>query len=90
MKKNDLVLEISKRVGIPKYECDKVIDAFCEVVKDALADGDKIIIRGFLSFEISECKARNGYNPKTGKAEHFDAVRTVKCKVGKPIKDAVR
>jgi len=89
MKKNDLMLEISKRSGLPKVECEKIIDTFAEVVTDALVDGDKVIIRGFLTFETSECKAREGFNPKTGKTQYFSAVKTVKCKVGQPIKDAV-
>ena len=65
MKKNDLVLEIASRLGLPKVECEKVIDAFADVVTDALVDGDKVTIRGFLTFETSECKAREGYNPQT-------------------------
>ena len=89
MKKNDLVLEIAKRLGLPKVECEKVIDTFADVVSDALIEGDKVTIRGFLTFETSECKAREGYNPQIGKMQHYSSVKTVKCKVGQPIKDAV-
>lgn len=89
MKKNDVVLEIAKRLDLPKVECEKVIDVFADVVTDALVNGDKVIIRGFLTFETSECKEREGYNPMTGKMQHYSAVKTVKCKVGQPIKDAI-
>ena len=89
MKKNEVVLEIANRLGLPKIECEKVIDAFADVVTDALLEGDKISIRGFVSFEISECKEREGYNPQTGKMQHYSPVKTVKCKVGQPIKDAI-
>ena len=89
MKKNDLVLEIASRLRLPTVECEKVIDTFADVVTDALVEGDKVTIRGFLTFETSECKAREGYNPQTGKMQHYSSVKTVKCKVGQPIKDAV-
>lgn len=89
MKKNDVIKEIASRLNLPKLECEKVIETFADVVTEALVDGDKVIIKGFISFETSECKERNGYNPQTGKSQHFDSVKTVKCKVGKPIKDAV-
>lgn len=89
MKRNDLVSEIAKRLKLPKIECDKVIDALADIITEQLINGDKVVIRGFLTFETSECKAREGYNPQTGKVQHYSSVKTVKCKVGKPIKDAV-
>ena len=89
MKKNEVVKEVAKRSGFPKAECDKVVDTFIDVIRDALADEGKVIIRGLLTLETSELKARNGYNPQTGKLEPYAPVKIVKCKVGKPIKDAV-
>ena len=89
MKKNDVVLEIAKRLDLPKIECEKVIETFADVVKEALSDGDKVTIRGFITFEISEYKAREGYNPMTGNMEHFSPVKKVRCKIGQPIKDAI-
>jgi len=89
MKKNEVVNEIAKRSGLPKAECDKVIDLFVDVIKDALVEGDRVIIRGFLTFEVSEYRARDGYNPQTGRTQRYGSVKTVKCKVGKPIKDAI-
>ena len=90
MKKNDLVKEICSRTGLPKVECEKVLDTFQSVVRDALVGGDSVMIRDFLSFELSQLKARKGYNPQTGKMEDYKSVRTVKCKVGKSIKEAVK
>lgn len=89
MKKNEIIIEIAERLDLPKVECEKVLDTFADVVKEALVDGDKVTIKGFLTFETSECKARKGYNPMTGKEQYFDSVKTVRCKVGKPIKDAI-
>ena len=90
MKKNEIAKEISRRLGIPKIECDKVIETLAEVVKDALANGENVKIRDFVNFEIHEYKARNGYNPFTGEKEKYAPIRVVKCKAGKNIKNAVK
>lgn len=90
MRKNDIIKEISNRLDLPKLECEKVMDAFSDIVKEALVNGEKVMIRDFLTFEVSEHKARKGYNPHTGKTEEYAPVRTVKCRVGKNIKDAVK
>lgn len=89
MKKGEIVKEISKRLSLPRVECERVIETFADVVADALANGENVSIRGFLSFEISEYKQREGYNPTTGEMECFKPTRTVRCKVGKPIKQAI-
>ncbi len=90
MKRNEIVKEMSERLNLPKMECDMMLDTFAEIVKEALADGKKVIIRDFLTFEISERKERNGYNPYTGEVEKFSPVRSVNCRVGKNIKEAVK
>lgn len=89
MRKNDLVKEIAERLKLPKHQCDQVIDTLAEIVTERLQNGEKVIVRGFVTFEVSERKARDGYNPTTGKIEHYEPVKSVKCKVGKPIKDAI-
>lgn len=88
-KKNEVVTEISKRLGLSKVECERVIETFADVVKDYLVDGHSIKIRGFITFDIYELKEREGYNPITGEMEYFEPVKTVRCKIGKPIKEAI-
>ena len=43
-----------------------MIDAFLDAVKDALARGDHIEIRGFGTFKVRHRKARTARNPRTG------------------------
>lgn len=89
MIRNEIVSDISQRTGLPKGDCDKVIDALADVVTDALVDGDKVIIRKFMSFEVCERAERSGRNPKTGEVTTFPAMKSVKCKISQAIKDAV-
>ena len=52
--------------GVTKGDCGLVVDAFLDAVKDALARGDHIELRGFDTFKIRHRKARTGRNPRTG------------------------
>lgn len=89
MTKSNIITKISDRMGLPKTTCESVIDIFADEVKNCLVNGDKLIIKGFMSFEVSERPERDGRNPKTGEISTFPAVKSVKCKISKAIRDAI-
>lgn len=89
MGKNELITNIAQKTGLPKASCESVIDTFADEIRDSLINGDKIIIKGFMSFEVNEHPKRNGRNPKTGEVCTFPAVKSIKCKISKAIKDAI-
>ena len=68
MTKADLVVHTGGAIGqrVAKPDCGLVIDAFLDAVKDTLARGDHIEIRGFGTFKVRHRKARTGRNPRTG------------------------
>ena len=62
MTKADIVNEISKSTGIEKALVLETVEKFMQVVKDSLAEGENVYLRGFGSFIIktrSEKTARN-------------------------------
>lgn len=62
MTKADIVNEISQTTGIEKAAVLATVESFMEVVKNSLADGDNVYLRGFGSFIIkkrAEKTARN-------------------------------
>ena len=69
MTKADLVEKVAEAVGpgVTKRECRLMVDAFLDAVKDALAQGERIELRGFGVFKVRHRKARTGRNPRTGK-----------------------
>ena len=88
MTKQDLANEVAK-IGITKKEAAAAIDAVFDVVKDALAAGDKVSLVGFGSFSVKERAAREGRNPRTGKPLKIAAKKVPVFKAGKALKDAV-
>ena len=53
---------------VTKKECALVIDAFLDAVKEVLARGEGIELRGFGTFKVRHRKPRAGRNPRTGEA----------------------
>lgn len=89
MGKNEILTNIANNTGLSKSSCELVIDNFAEEIKKSLIKGDKIMIKGFMSFEITERPERKGRNPQTKEVVTFPAVKSVKCKLSKAIKEAI-
>ena len=52
MTKAQIVNEISKSTGIEKANVLETVEKFMEVVKDSLANGENVYLRGFGSFIV--------------------------------------
>ena len=52
MTKADIVNEISKSTGVEKAAVLETVEKFMEVVKDSLANGENVYLRGFGSFIV--------------------------------------
>lgn len=87
MNKNEFIVAVAEKAGISKKDAAAVIDAYADVIKEALIKGDKVAITGFGSFEIKSKDARKGYNPSTGQAITIAASKTPVLKFGKAFKD---
>ena len=62
MTKADIVSEIAKSTGIDKATVLETIEKFMETVKDSLAEGENVYLRGFGSYIVktrSQKTARN-------------------------------
>ena len=75
MRKADLITEISDKTGIPKVDVLVTLETMFKAVKNSLAAGENIYIRGFGSFITKKRAAKIGRNIKKNIAvqipEHF-------------------
>jgi integration host factor subunit beta len=78
MTKADLVEQVAEAIGpgIPKKDCALVVDGFLNAMKQAMAQGENIEIRGFGTFKVRRRKTRMARNPRTGDSVKVPA-RTV-------------
>jgi DNA-binding protein HU-beta len=64
MNKNGLVAEVAKRTGMTKAEVGRTIDAAIRVMRDAVANGDRVSLVGFGTFERRRRNQRIARNPR--------------------------
>jgi DNA-binding protein HU-beta len=88
MNKNELVSAVAETADLSKADATKAIDAFCDVITEALAKGDEVRLLGFGTFNVAERKATEGRNPRTGATISIAASKQPKFKAGKQLKDA--
>lgn len=90
MNKQELITAMADKSGMTKKDADKAVNAFVNVVKDALIDGEKVQLMGFGTFEVRERAARKGRNPRNPQEEiDIPASKLPAFKPGKTFKDEV-
>lgn len=89
MTKADLVEEISKETGLSKKDTGVVVNLIIENICNALAEGDKVELRGFGSFKVKSRKARKARNPRTGASVEVPAKLVPYFKASNELKDKV-
>jgi DNA-binding protein HU-beta len=89
MNKSELISSISEKSDITKAEAEKALNAFIESIEEALANGDKVQLIGFGTFEVRERPARKGRNPQTNEEIMIEASQAPVFKAGKALKEIV-
>ena len=89
MNKSDLVAAIAAKTGDTKKSAEEALNAFVNVVTEALVKGDKVQLVGFGSFEVRKRAARKGRNPQTKEEIKIPASKAPVFKAGKALKDLV-
>jgi integration host factor subunit beta len=87
MTKRDLIEEVVRE--FPRYsrrDAEVMVNAVFTRMVEALRHNHRIEIRGFGSFVVKQRRAREGRNPKTGRAVSVAAKRVPFFKVGKELK----
>jgi len=87
--KLELIDALRNECRISKREAATIIDLFFDRISEALAEGDRVEIRGLCSFFIKEYKSYQGRNPKTGEDVDVAPKRLPFFKCGKELKDRV-
>ena len=66
MNKLELINTLKNEGMISKKKAATIVDLFFDKISTALAEGDRVEIRGLCSFYVKKYKAYAGRNPRTG------------------------
>jgi integration host factor subunit alpha len=80
MTKAEIVEQIYERVGFSKKEAAELVEKVFDIMKDTLAEGEKVKISGFGNFVVRQKNARKGRNPQTGQEILLEARRVLTFK----------
>ena len=89
MTKNELAKEIAVSEKLTMTTTVKAVDGVIRVIKETLAKGEPIYLRGFGTLSVVDREARPGHDFKTGEAIILPAKRVVKLKPSRELKDLV-
>ncbi len=89
MNKNDLVTVVAGKTGLSKTDSASAVDSVLDAITDALTAGDDVRLVGFGTFSITNRRATQGRNPRTGEPIQIPASKQPKFKAGKGLKDSV-
>jgi integration host factor subunit alpha len=90
MTKADIIERVCEEVGgFSKKEAADVVEIVFELMKNTLAEGEKIKISGFGNFVVRAKNPRPGRNPQTGMQITIDARRVLTFKPSNVLKAAL-
>ena len=89
MNKAELIAAVAAKTGETKKGAEEAVNAFVNTVIEALANGDKVQLVGFGSFEVRKRAARKGRNPQTKEEIKIPASKAPVFKAGKALKELV-
>ncbi len=96
MNKTELIEQVARKSNLSKAAARRAIDAIFStvpkegIIASAVANGDRVQITGFGTFEQRRRKKRNGRNPLTGDAIVIPAGKYPAFTAGKSLKDRVQ
>ncbi len=87
MTKSELIARLAEaNPHLYHRDVERIVTTIFEEITNALADGDRVELRGFGAFSVKERGARLGRNPRTGDAVDVPAKYIPYFKTGKQLR----
>jgi len=74
---------------LSQQDIHQAVDRILAYIRDTIADGNRVEIRGFGVFSPRDLSARQGRNPRTGESVLVSSKRTLHFKPGKELREMV-
>lgn len=85
MIKQDIIQQVVERTGLSRAKAEAAVDTIFDGLKQALAKGNRIELRGFGVFNVKPRKTGIGRNPRTGTEVAIAPGKAVRFKPGKEL-----
>lgn len=75
MNKTELAAAVAAKTELSKKDAEAAVNAVLASITDALAEGDKVALVGFGTFDVKTRAARTGLNPAPRRPSRFPRQR---------------
>jgi len=89
MRQAEIVRRVAKELGCTSGQAEAAVTAILTTIKEALQQGDPVILRRFGTWQVRAKRARIGRNPQMGTAAAIPARRVVRFVVSQTLQQAV-
>jgi len=88
MIRSELVEKIAaENPHLYQRDVERIVATIFDEIIDAMAEGDRVELRGFGSFSVKKRDARRGRNPRTGESVSVEEKHVPFFKTGKLLRD---
>lgn len=88
MTKSELIARLTERnPHLYQRDIERIVSTIFDEIADALANGDRVELRGFGAFSVRRRDARSGRNPRTGDTVQVEAKHAPFFKAGKELRE---
>ena len=87
--KAELIERVYERIGFSKKESADLVELMFDLMKNTLAEGEKIKISGFGNFVVRAKRSRAGRNPQTGESIQISSRKVLTFRPSQVLKNAL-
>lgn len=88
MIRSELIQKIAdENPHLYQRDVERIVSTVFEQITDAMADGDRVELRGFGAFSVKKRDQRVGRNPRTGESVEVEEKHVPFFKTGKLLRD---
>jgi len=85
----DWAAALAAEFACSKQEAARRLRGFLRVIRDALARGEKVLLKGVGTLEVGAYAGKEARNPKTGAKVSVPPQRKLKVSTSKPLYEAL-
>ncbi len=90
MLRSELIEQLAQEYShLRQEDVERIVEVILEQIASALADGQRVELRGFGAFSVRQRDARTGRNPRTGEPVDVPAKAVPFFKAGKELRARV-
>ena len=90
MNRADLAAKVAQQANITKKDADYIVGLTMNTIMEAVAEGEKVQIVGFGTFEVRERSERTGRDPRTNETITIPSSKAPAFHPGKVFKEKVK